>query len=78
MGVIQFYLILTWISVLHVIQWLPQKGFGSADSVQRDRYIMCIVSQTPDPNPFQGAHCTLHILPGSDSGVNLVYLKAFF
>ena len=31
---------------------LPQKEFGSADCVQRYRWIVYIVSQTADPNPF--------------------------
>ena len=36
------------------IQAVPQKGFGSADRIRRDRYIVYIVSQAADPNPFRG------------------------
>ena len=33
------------------IQAVPSKGFGSYDSVQRDRYV---VSQSADQNTFRG------------------------
>ena len=36
------------------IQFVPRKGFGSADCVQRDRITVNVVSQAADISPFRG------------------------
>ena len=49
--------------ILFVLQYVPRKGFGLAVCAKRDRYIVYIVSQTADPNHFQGTHCMVaHLL----------------
>ena len=45
---------------------MPRIGFGSADCIQRDRYILYIVSQSADSKPFRGTDGCVYLENGSD------------
>ena len=49
------------VNISIVVQAVPRKGFGSADCVHRDRYIVYIVSQSADRPGVRYTDCSFFL-----------------